>query len=219
MKKFLLLSALTAFGLQQATAQVTAVSLGTGNPPATLGGYTMTAYDPGSIGGQTYYEYEVAGNGEGALHPGEGVWHTWGQTYTGNVYASYPPAGATSSGTLTLTLSGTTEAVDFYEEPNTYSDFSMTATDSSGASVTTTINGFYGSAGVGFFEDVAGGPYLSSITVTCTDDTGFAIGEFGIDGGTLTGQVGVPDSGSTLAFMALGLCGMLAYSRFSRVTL
>jgi hypothetical protein len=212
MKKILLLSALTAFGLQQATAQVTAVDLGTGAPPATLGGYTMTTFDPGSIGGESYTATEVNGSGTTG-------WSTWGQNYTGNVYAAISPDGATSSGTLTLTLSGGTEAVDFYEEPNQFSDFYMTATDSSGATVTTLINGYHGSEGVGFYENTPGGDYLTSITVTCTDPTGFAIGEFGINGGTLTGQVGTaPDTGSTLAFLALGLGGMLAYSRFSRVT-
>ena len=142
-----------------------------------------------------------------------------GQNYTGNVYVSYAATGAASAGTLTLTLSGATEAVDFYEEPNQFNNFYMTATDSSGASVTQLINGDAGSAGVGFYENTPGGAYLTSITVTCTDPTGFAIGEFGIDGGTLTGQVGTaPDTGSTLAFLALALGGMLAYSRFSRVT-
>jgi hypothetical protein len=209
-KAFGLVVALSAWGLQQATAQVTGVNLGTGLPPATLGGYTMSTFDPGLIGGQSYYEAMVNGSGEGALHPGEGEWATWGQNYSGNVYV------ALGQSTLTLTLSGTTEAVYFYEEPNVFADFLMTATDSSGATVTTTINGDHGSAGVGFYEDVPGGPYLTKITVTSADTSGFAIGEFGINGGSLSGSVGTPDGGSTLLLMALGLGGLFALTRFSR---
>jgi len=109
-------------------------------------------------------------------------------------------------------LHGAVEAVDFYEEPNQFADFSMTATDSSGATVTTIINGFHGSAGVGFYENNPGGPYLTSITVTCTDPTGFAIGEFGINGGTLTGGIGVPDGGATVLLLGAAMVG-LAYTR------
>ena len=210
MKTIALLSALTALGLQQATAQVIPVGLGTANPPATLGPYNMVAFDPGPIAGESYWAVESGGSGVGG---GTGGWATWGQNYSGNVYVEL------GQSPLTLTLHGAVEAVDFYEEPNQFQNFLMTATDSSGASVSTVINGFHGSAGVGFWEAVPGGPYLTSITVVCSDPTGFAIGEFGINGGTLTGQIGaVPDTSSTLAFMALGLCGLLAYSRFSRVT-
>jgi hypothetical protein len=206
MKTIALLSALTALGLQQATAQVIPVGLGTANPPAALGPYNMVAFEPGPIAGESYTAHEVGGVGYDG-------WATCGQSYTGAVHVEL---GALP---LTLTLHGAVEAVDFYEEPNQFQNFLMTATDSSGASVSTVINGFHGSAGVGFWEAVPGGPYLTSITVTCTDTSGFAIGEFGINGGTLSGQVGlVPDTSSTLAFMALGLCGLLAYSRFSRVT-
>jgi hypothetical protein len=217
-KALALTSALAMWSFQQAGAivpGVTAVNLGTANPPTTLGGlYTMSAYDPGSIGGQSYYEHMVNGNGEGALHPGEGQWSTWGQNYSGNVYVSYTTAGGASA--LTLNLSGAAEAVYFYEEPNQFQDFDMTATDSSGATVTTTINGYYGSAGIGFYEDVPGGAYLTSITVTATDPTGFAIGEFGLSGGTLTGTTGVPDGGATALLMALGLGGLFALKRFGR---
>jgi len=208
LKTITLLSALAVLGLQQARAQVTAVNIGTGLPPSTLGTYTMTSFDPGPIAGESYYSHETAGNWDGG---GTGEWNTWGQNYTGNVYVEYSP------NSLTLTLSGSVEAVDFYEEPQQFANFYMTATDSSGATVTTLINGDYGSSGIGFYEDVAGGPYLTSITVSCTDPTGFAIGEFGINGGTVTGSLNsVPDTGSTLAILALGLCGLVGYSRFAR---
>jgi len=184
---------------------VAASNIGPATPPATLGGYTMTVFDPGSIAGQSYYSHETGGTWDGG---GTGRWNTWGQGYTGNVYVGLDQT------TLTLTLHGAVEAVDFYGEPNLSSIFLMTATDSSGASVTTVISGVSGSAGVGFYEDVAGGPYLTSIKVTETDTTGFAVGEFGINGGTLSGRFGtVPDTTGTLAIMVFGLGGVLAYSR------
>ncbi len=68
--------------------------------------------------------------------------------------------------TLTLTLSGNTEAVDFYEEPNTFDNFTMTATDSSGVSVSTVINGDAGSSGVGFYEDRSRS--LANVTIVVT---------------------------------------------------
>ncbi|HXP60189.1 MAG TPA: hypothetical protein VN829_06835, partial [Dongiaceae bacterium] len=77
-----LLSALTACGLQQLSAQVAASNIGPATPPATLGGYTMTAFDPGSIAGQSYYSHETGGAWD---HTGT-EWATWGQHYTGNVY-------------------------------------------------------------------------------------------------------------------------------------
>lgn len=184
--------------LQTASAGVTAVDLGTGLPPATLGGFTMVPYDPGSIAGGTPV---TVGSG----------WATWGQGYTGTVYYTL------TSNPLTLFLSGV-QAVYFYEEPNQFADFYMTATDSSGAQVTTLINGYAGSAGVGFYVTNPG-EYLSSITVTATDTSGFAIGEFGIDdgGGRVTGVIGaVPETGATLGFLAFGLSGLAACARFLR---
>jgi len=208
-KSLAIISTLSVWGLQHASAQVTAVDIGTGLPPATLGGYTMSPFDPGSIAGQAYYSHETAGNYDGG---GTGVWETWGQSYTGNVYV------ASGSPTLTLVLSGQAEAVDFYEEPNQFEDFTMTATDSSGASTSTIINGDHGSSGVGFYEDVAGGPYLTEITVTCSDPTGFAIGEFGLAGGSLTGTTGtVPDTASSLLLLAMSVGGLVALPRLTRV--
>lgn len=177
-----------------ASAQVTAVDIGTANPPATLGGYTMVPYVPAAITGT-----EETSVGVG--------WATWGQGYTGTVFFDLGT-------TIDLTLSGKTSAVDFYEEPNLFETFDMTATDSSGASVTQSINGYAGSAGVGFYEDTAG-VYLSSITVTVTSAAeGEAIGEFGVNqGGIITGHTGVPDTASTLALLGLSAVGLFVYNR------
>lgn len=162
----------------------------------------MSPYDPGSIGGAFATTIGVG-------------WATWGQGYAGTVYAVIP------NNPLTLTLNPGTTAVYFYEEPNQSANFDMTATDSSGVSVTTLVNGNAGSAGVGFYETLSGDS-LSKITVTCTDPYGFAIGEFGIsgDGGGFVAQItppgNVPETGRTLIFLAMGLAGLFAYSRLAR---
>lgn len=191
----LAIAAGSALAVQQASAGVIGVDLGTANPPATLGGYTMNPYDPGSIAGADYFAKIENGNGVGG---GTGSWATWGQNYTGNVYVTLD-----GTQTLTLALSGVS-AVYLYMEPNQFSDFYMTAKDSSGVSVTTLINGDHGSAGAGFYTDIPG-DFLTSISVTCTDPSGFAIGEFGIDDGSLTGTIGVPDAGSSAALLGLGM--------------
>lgn len=184
-----------AAGISHSSAAIMAVDLGTAVPPATLGGYAVSAYDPGSIAGGT------------AATVGSG-WATWGQGYTGTVY--YTLNGAA---TLTLSLSAATKAVYFYMEPNQFADFTMTAVSTTeGVSVSTTINGFAGSSGVGFWE--TGSSELTTISVTANDPTGFAIGEFGIsDGGGFTGTIGVPDQSSTLALLAIAMFGFVAARR------
>ena len=204
--KLVLITALATIAGERAFAGAIGVDLGTGNPPLTLGGYSMTAYDPGSIAGAAQ------------LQVGSG-WATWGQGYTGNVYFS------NGNPSILLKLNAGTGAVTFYEEPNQFAWFSMTATDSSGVSVTTQINGYYGSSGIGFYEQTAG-VFLTSIKVTATDPLGFAIGEFGISsGGGFTGEIedvnghpvgtGVPDTGSTATLGILGFA-VLAIARRSR---
>lgn len=208
MKLLAISAVIGGLALQQAFATTIGVNLGTVNPPGTLGGYTTSSYDPGSMGGQSYYEYMVNGNGGAALNRGEGTRSTWGQNYTGNVYALL------GTGTLTLNLRGGVEAVYFYEEPDQYSESTMTATDSSDTQVTTTVNGYYGSAGVGFYESVARGPdYLTQITVTCSDTTGFAISKFGPRGGQLSGTFGgaIPETGWTWAMLAIGSGMVVGY--------
>ena len=199
-----------ALALHTASAQPTAVNLGTGLPPATLGGYSMVAFDPGSITG-AHQATEVGGSAGGA----EPYWATWGQSYTGNIYVVDDTSSPSFSDTVTITLGPGTQAVDFYEEPNQFSNFTMSAIDSSGVSVSTVINGYYGSSAVGFYETDSS-DFLTSIKVTCSDPTGFAIGEFGInDGGSLTGGVGggAPDISSTILLLGLGLVGLVALRR------
>ncbi len=195
-----------ALALHTASAQVVGVDLGTGLPPATLGGYTMNPFDPGSITG-AQQGYEMDGSGAAP----EDIWATWGQDYTGHVYVVDDSGSPGFSDTLDFTLSGGVHAVYFYEEPNQFLDFTMTATDSSGVSVSTVINGYHGSSAVGFYE-MDPSDTLSSITVTASDPTGFAIGEFGVDEGRIYTQ-GVPDVSSTVVLLGLGLVGLVALRR------
>jgi hypothetical protein len=204
----LVLAAVLSFGVGQASAGVIGVDLGTGLPPATLGGFTMMAFDPGSIGGASYKAHLTGGNDDGT---GPGYWATWGQSYTGNVYACLPDATVACAGTLTLSLAGNVSAVYFYMEPNQFQDYLMKAMDSSGAFVQTVINGYHGSSGVGFYSTTPGS-YLSSLSVTSTDTSGFAIGEFGVDHGTIGGCIGaacrVPEYGSAIQYIGMGLFGI-----------
>jgi hypothetical protein len=199
--------ALFVICVERVNAAVDAVDLGTGSPPATLGGYTMAAYEPGTIAGETEVAHIVGGNGTD-------FWATWGQGYTGLVHVVLPASP------LTISLSGV-QAVDFYEEPDLFSNFDMTATDSSGATVTTLINGYYGSSGVGFYETNPSDS-LTSITVTCTDASGFAIGEFGLNAGGLSVQTGTPtapEPSTLVIFGGLGIMGLIGGYVRRRVTM
>ena len=193
----MLLTVIGVWGWQQANAMVVGVDLGTGNPPPTLGGYAMTSYDPGSLAGINYISHLTGGEDDGT---GQDLWASWGQHYTGNVFVNLSP------NSITINLAGNVKAFSFYGEPNMFDkNYYMTATDKSGVSVTTLINGDHGSAGIGFYETDAD-KYLSSITIGTTDPTGFALGEFGI-------ATDAPDGGTTGVLMGLGLGGLFMLSR------
>src|ERR1700748_1438842 len=108
-KSLAIISTLSVGGLQHASAQVTAVDLGTGLPPATLGSYTVSAFAPSSISGSTGVAHETGGSGDSVGTDGStSYWATWGQGYTGNVFTIYNGGNPLPAGhdTLTLTLSG-----------------------------------------------------------------------------------------------------------------
>jgi hypothetical protein len=190
-----LASLITVFALYQASASVVGVDLGTANPPATLGIYTVTPYEPGPLVGESYTAHEVNGNGTDG-------WATWGQNYTGAVHVFL------NEQTISFTLSGV-HAIYFYEEPNQFADFTMTATMGS-TTVATIVNGFHGSSGIGFYSTTSS--FLTSVTITCSDPTGFAIGEFGIDNGTIHG--GLPDGGNTVWLLGLAMVGICLIRRW-----
>jgi hypothetical protein len=155
-------------------------SPGSAAPPATLGPYSMTAFgsDPQGLG-------QVSGvsdpAGTIAFTPslshtlvGQG-WGTWSNGYLGDVYDTLASPGTP----ITITLPVGTKAFYLYAEPNVFAPFSIQATAQDGTtSGPITVQGYHGAQYFGFYG--TGGATLASITVTSTDTSGFAVGEFGI---------------------------------------
>lgn len=154
-------------------------SPGTGAPPATLGGYTMTSFDddtrsiPGTVS-------DVSGpTGDVDLSPslthvevGSG-WATWSHGYTGDVYY-------TLGTTITMSLPANTVAFQFYAEPNSFGTFTMEAiADDGTSSGEIEVTGHGGAQYFGFYAD--GGDKIATITVTAPSGAlGLAIGDLAI---------------------------------------
>ena len=82
------------------------------------------------------------------------------------------------------TLPAGTKAFYFYAEPQQFALLQIQATAQDGTtSGPIDVQGFAGAQYYGFYG--TGASTLSSITVTTTDPTGFAVGEFGINGGVV----------------------------------
>lgn len=189
-----------------ANAELSVVSLGTSSPPATLGGYTMTAFgaDSSPVGSSTTSVASPLGGSlsfsSSLTHDtiGDG-WATWGQGYTGSVYS-------TSASEVTLTVPGSTGAFDFYAEPNVFSTYTVTATATDGTTLTQSVAGDAGAAAWGFYSS-PGGPTIASITVSVDPAAGgFAVGEFGIAAQTIA--VPEPSTALIAAVGALGWVGV-----------
>jgi len=176
--KSLLALTVIAGAAASANAAIVGTALGTGAPPATLGGYTMTAFPSDGTGGYAQLSSLASPRGGSvgfspdvyAADIGSG-WATWsgGGTYGGgDVYWS---GGAT---TLAMTLPAGTYGFAFYAEPNPFAVYTITATDNEGNSVSQDVDGSAGAAGWHAYTD--GGSALTSITVTSAVD--FAVGEF-----------------------------------------
>jgi hypothetical protein len=184
----------------QAAIQV--VDLGTGAPPASIGGYTMVPFGDdtravfadvsgvgvaegspfGSIGFSPDLSHREIGNG----------WSTWSHGYTGDVYYSN---GATS---VSITLAPMTGAFYFYAEPNPFGQFTITAS-SGQTSISLSVEGDAGANGFGFYTD----DFSALTSITVTSDVDFAIGEFG------AARVPAPGAGA----LALAGLGMIARRR------
>jgi hypothetical protein len=162
-------------------------SPGTAAPPSTLGPYTMTAFGPDSqpscpdsgstVTGVTdpagTIGFAPALQHDQATGP---CWATWSHGYTDDVYDTINAVDPT---TATITLPSGTNAFYFYAEPNTFAVFDVEATAQNGTtSGPIQVQGDSGAKYFGFYG--TGGVTLASITVTTTDTTGFAVGEFGI---------------------------------------
>jgi len=172
-----------AIGLFATTATFSQIAFdgspGTAAPPGTLGPYTMTAFpaDPAADGAIVTTAPGPTGNVVFNLNMNHRIagysWSTWSHGYTGDVYWTQ---GVTS---VTMTMPSGTQAFYFYAEPNTYAVFTVTATAQDGAtSGPINVNGNSGATYFGFYS--TNNVPLQTISVTCGDGSGFAIGEFGI---------------------------------------
>lgn len=198
--------AITATSL---SAQITGVSGSTATPPAVFGGYAMTPFvlDPQPFGNTTSVASPLGGllsfsSSLNHVRVGSG-WATWSNGYTGDVYWT----GATS---VTFTLPTLTSAFYFYAEPDQFSVFNITAT--SGTTILAEdVNGSSGAKFFGFFTD--GSTSLTTISITTTDQTGFAMGEFGIAQGRSAAVSPVPEPSTYALFGAASLVGMVLFRR------
>jgi hypothetical protein len=175
MKKALVLFVLAFVPVVNA-AIVCDTSVGTGAPPSTLGGFTMTPFaaDPQPSGYSWISGVASPACGTisfSAMHAKAcSEWATWSHGYCGDIYYT---GGATS---LTITMPAGVSAFYAYAEPNPFGIFTITATANDGASCSASVDGYGGAAFYGFYG--TGGTTIASIT--WSSDVDFAVGEFGI---------------------------------------
>lgn len=197
------LTALAACSLcMSASAAITITDLGTGAPPASLGGKPMTAFGVDAqplnsivsqvvspIAGSIAFSPSVT-----HLKVGSG-WATWSHGYAGDVYY----ADYVNGDTVKVDMPSATTAFYFYAEPD-FSfgpSFDIKVTANDGTSITVSVAGNAGANGFGLYTDT----YLQSLEVK--SDWGFAIGEFGISS--------VPEPSTFFAGLsALGLLGLFS---------
>jgi len=129
-------------------------------------------------------------------------WQTWSNRYKGDVY--YLNSGTT----VTLTLPTATTAFYFYAEPQSFDDFKIKASVGS-TLLSQVVDGLYGAEFFGFYT--TGTETFSSITISTSDRTGFAIGEFGIAAPRATP---VPEPSTYALVGAAALCGLIVVRRF-----
>ncbi|HVZ94569.1 MAG TPA: hypothetical protein VG797_08665 [Phycisphaerales bacterium] len=173
-----------------ASAAVVGVDLGTGAPPAFLGGYSMSPF--GDDGREVIGDVNGVGVAEGApfgdlgfshtlSHRQIGLgWSTWSNGYEGDVYYNstndlpIPRGDGSGFFDVTLAMPVGTAAFYLYAESDPFGLHTITAF-SGNTVLTLEVEGQGGANGYGFFTD--DGSTIDFITVSA--DVGFAIGEFG----------------------------------------
>lgn len=194
---------MTVLGAQ---ASIIGLSIGTAAPPPTLGSWPVVPFGL-DVQPPSWFVTSVATPGGGSIVFDApmyhvtigGGWATWSNGYTGDVYINDP-----ADGTAQVTLPANTRAFYLYAEPNTYDNFTITATSDSGTLVSQLVNGLGGAMGYGFYTDASDS--IASITIN-SDDASFAIGEFGIAEDTNS----VPEP-SQIASGLLLLAGVAGYT-------
>jgi hypothetical protein len=161
-------------------------SPGTGAPPAKLGGHAVHAFPADGSGCGATDSTVLGPTGKSiGLSPALthetlscGGWATWSNGYTGDVYDN-----VSAPGTMTVTLPKGTKAFYFYAEPDVLSTFTVTSVSTPGtvSSGSVSVNGDAGATFFGYYSK-SSTVSLRKITISCSDSSGFAIGEFGISG-------------------------------------
>jgi hypothetical protein len=197
MSKLLKLAAVLVVLPAVAQAAIVGTALGSGAPPAVLGGYAMTAFAPD--GSATFPDVTSVTSPIGPVGFSQGMshrrigsgWATWSHGYAGDVYYTN---GTTS---MSATMPAGTGAFILYAEPNPFTPpFDITATADDGTAVTQSVSGQSGATGYGFH--ITGAGSLASVAVSCATD--FAIGEFSI--------ARIPEP-ATLSLLSLGALALI----------
>lgn len=176
---------LGGLALSLITAQAAVVidlSPGLSSPPATLGGYLMTAFAddsranftdvssaPSPLGGSVGFGSTVS-----LREIGDG-WDTWSHGYAGDVYFAEAASG------LSVTLPPGTLAFYLYVQPNDWGTFEFTVSSGLTTSPVFSVDGDSGARYVGIYSTNPAEP-LTGMFIENTDGLadGFAVGEFGI---------------------------------------
>jgi hypothetical protein len=159
-------------------------SPGTSAPPATLGGYTMSAFgaDPAAHPSLVTTAPGPTGNvtfDEALTHAKVGPdWTTWSNGYTGDVYYT---SSSPNRDALGLTLPPGAGAFYFYVEPANVGPVDVTATTNAGTtSGPVSVAGSSGARYFGFHTTTPG-ETITSIGVSApAGANGFAVGQFAI---------------------------------------
>lgn len=187
-----------ATGPQAGAATVGSVRIvtspGTDTPPERLGASSMTTIgqDPrtGTVRSVDTPVGAISFNKDVEIYQVPDDWATWSHGYTGSVYV--PSNGSEK---LKLNMPPKTRAFYFYVEPNDFDllDVTVTLTDSK-AAVTKPVDGEGGAQYFGIYA--TGTATIRQIQVE-SQDTTFAVGEFGIAAPAFSSYVALGDSYSS----------------------